>query len=72
MILYIVTKHGEQQKTNPPALMGYEIDNELMSDMRKKKATIASSVQFRMAYYNLRNEFITKMSSIDYKVLKEP
>ena len=27
--------------------MGYEIDNKLMSGMRKKKATIASPVQFR-------------------------
>ena len=35
------------QKTNPLALMGCEIGIELMSEMRKKKASIASSVQFR-------------------------
>ena len=37
---------ANKKKTNPLALMGYEIDNELMFGMRKKNATIASSVQF--------------------------
>ena len=35
------------KQTNPLALMGYEIENKLMPEMRKKRATIASSIQFR-------------------------
>ena len=35
---------ANKKKSNPLALMGYEIDNKSMSGMRKKKATIASPV----------------------------
>ena len=38
---------ANKKKTNPLALMGYEIDNKLISEMRKKKETIASSAQLR-------------------------
>ena len=38
---------ANKKKTNPLALMGYKIDNKLMSEMKKKKETIASPVQFR-------------------------
>ena len=51
--------------------MGYADDNKIMSEMRKNRGTIASSVQFRNEYYNLKNELTTKMNSIDYKVLIE-
>ena len=37
------------KKATPKALMpkGYEIDNKLMDEMKKKRASIVSSVQFR-------------------------
>ena len=34
---------------------GYEIDNKLMSEMKKKRATIASSSNLEMTYQNLKN-----------------
>ena len=54
-----------KKKANTKALMpkGYEIDNKLMSDMKKKRADIASSVQFRndvlesQKRVNYQNEF---------------
>ena len=54
-----------KKKANTKALMprGYEIDNKLMSDMKKKRAAIVSSVQFRndvlesQKRVNYQNEF---------------
>ena len=54
-----------KKKANTKALMpkGYEIDNKLMSDMKKKRADIVSSVQFRndvlesQKRVNYQNEF---------------
>ena len=54
-----------KKKANTKALMprGYEIDNKLMSDMKKKREDIASSVQFRndvlesQKRVNYQNEF---------------
>ena len=51
---------ANKKKTNPLALMGYEIDNKLMSEMRKEIATIASSVQFR-------NDILESQKRIDYQ-----
>ena len=54
---------ANEKKTNPLALMGYEIDNQLMYDMGKKKETIAPSVQLRNGILesqkrtNYQNEF---------------
>ena len=46
----------------PQALMpkGYEINNKLMSEMNKKKASVASSVQFR-------NEDLESQQRINYQ-----
>ena len=38
---------------------GYETDNKLMGEMKKKRATIASSVQFR-------NDFLESQKRIHY------
>ena len=54
---------ANRKKTNPLALMGYEIGNKLLSEVIKKKATIASPVQFRndisksQKRINYQNEF---------------
>ena len=54
-----------KKKANPKALMpkGYEIDEKLMDEMKKKRANIVSSVQFRhdilesQKRINYQNEF---------------
>ena len=54
-----------KKKANTKSLIprGYEIDNKLMSDMKKKREDIASSVQFRndvlesQKRVNYQNEF---------------
>lgn len=50
-----------KKKANPKALMpkGYEIDEKLMNEMKKKRANIASSVQFR-------NELLESQKRINY------
>ena len=48
---------------------GYEIDNKLIGEMNKKRATIASSVQFRNDILESQNILITRTNLIDYKVL---
>ena len=50
---------------------GYDIDHNLMPEMTKKKASVASSIQFSMIFWNLKNELITKMNPIDHKVLND-
>ena len=40
--------------------MGYEIDNNLMSEMINKRATIASSVQFR-------NDILESQKRVNYQ-----
>ena len=51
-----------KKKANTKALMpkGYEIDNKLMSDMKKKRADIVSSVQFR-------NDVLESQKRVNYK-----
>ena len=39
---------------------GYEVDNKLMDEMKKKRATIASSVQFR-------NDLLESQKRINYQ-----
>ena len=52
---------ANKKKANPKALMpkGYEIDNKLMEEMKKKRANIVSSVQFR-------NELLESQKRINY------
>ena len=50
---------ANKKKTNPLALVGYEIDNKLY-DMRKKRETIASSVQFR-------NDILESQKRVNYQ-----
>jgi hypothetical protein len=67
-----------KKKADPKALMpkGYEIDNKLMDEMKKKRANIVSSVQFRhdllesQKRINYQNEFdrlqgAKKLSGLD-------
>ena len=51
-----------KKKANTKALMprGYEIDNKLMSDMKKKRAAIVSSVQFR-------NDVLESQKRVNYQ-----
>ena len=51
-----------KKKANPKALMpkGYEIDNKLMDEMKKKRANIVSSVQFR-------NDILESQKRINYQ-----
>ena len=53
---------ANKKNANTKALMpkGYEIDNKLMTEMRKKRATIASSVQFR-------NDILESQKRINYQ-----
>ena len=48
---------------------GYEVNNKLMDEMKKKRATIASSVQFRNGVLEPQG-LITRTNLIDYKVPK--
>ena len=61
VLLYVqVLNMASKKKTNPLALMGYEIDNKIMSEMKKKKETTASSVQFR-------NDILESQKRINYQ-----
>ena len=53
---------ANKKKANPKALMpkGYEIDNKLMDEMKKKRANIVSSVQFR-------NDILESQKRINYQ-----
>ena len=52
---------ANNKKANPKALMpkGYENNNKLMEEMKKKRANIVSSVQFR-------NELLESQKRINY------
>ena len=52
---------ANKKKANPKALMpkGSEINNKLMEEMKKKRANIVSSVQFR-------NELLESQKRINY------
>jgi len=60
-IIYIKAMTNNK-KANPKALMpkGYEINNKLMEEMKKKRANIVSSVQFR-------NELLESQKRINYQ-----
>ena len=49
---------------------GYEMNNKLMEEMKKKKVNIASSVQFRNDVLESQKKLIIIMSLTDYMVLK--
>ena len=53
---------ANNKKANPKALMpkGSEINNKLMEEMKKKRANIVSSVQFR-------NELLESQKRINYQ-----
>ena len=50
-----------KKKADPKALMpkGYEIDNKLMDEMKKKRANIVSSIEFR-------NDILESQKRINY------
>ena len=60
---------ANKKKTSPLALVGYEIDNKIMSEI--KKATIASSIQFRNDIFESQNRINYQNESIYYKVLND-
>ena len=64
-----------QSKASPMALMpkGYDVDSKLMAEMKKKRASLVSSVQFRNALLESqkRVNYVPKVKSTDYKVLTE-
>ena len=47
----------------------YEMNNQLMEEMKKKKVNIASSVQIRNDILESQKELIIIMNLIDYMVL---
>ena len=69
-LLYMIVKMPYTPKYKGFVPKGNEVNNKIMDEMKKKRATIVSSVQFRNDLLESRKILITRMSLIYYKVLR--